>query len=165
MKVVLFCGHRSPFGFHHIEPLLNSRFDVAGVILATPQCWQIFTGALSGISERPASATIKYTVIRTLLVDHPVQALTRKLLRRYMIRSGITANERDRQNHHIQPVQDIDRFLKAKRVPGFYFDDVNNNNNDCMALIRSLNADLLMCAAYPQIFKLPLLKATRFGGC
>ena len=161
MKIVLFCGHRSPFGSHHIEPLLNSRFDVVGVILATPHRWQKFRVAVSGLPERPTDSTIRYKLIRKLLVGHLSRDLTRRILAWFMDHSGIIGNKRHRQNRKIQPISDIDRFLKAKRVPTFYFDDVNSDS--CVRHIRSLNVDLLMCAAYPQIFKLPLLTVTRLG--
>ena len=50
MKVIFFCGHRSPYGRAHLKPILKSKFEILSFILATEERWAYFRSALSGKS-------------------------------------------------------------------------------------------------------------------
>ena len=52
-KTIFFCGHESPYGYSHLEPLLTSQvLDVSEVVLASYERWNEFVSRLSGKTLR-----------------------------------------------------------------------------------------------------------------
>ena len=50
MKLLFLCGHKSPYGLSHLKPLLNSKFDIVAVVIATDDRWRLFHDSLGGKS-------------------------------------------------------------------------------------------------------------------
>ena len=51
LKIIFFCGERSPWGVAHLRPLLaHPQLQTVAVIFATPARWETFRTALSGPS-------------------------------------------------------------------------------------------------------------------
>ncbi len=102
MRVIFFCGHKSPYGRAHLEPLLQSKFNVVAVILATDKRWNIFSKKLLGgnyylrkgsIIERLKrqikkllKQLIPYYILKKLGIDYKKPIDVEKLLRNYKIR-------------------------------------------------------------------------------
>ena len=128
VKVVFFCGERSPWGYAHLEPLLkHSAFEVAAVVLATEQRWNHFRRALSG--EEPPS---RYRRLR------PKQLLARLLGRAPMSNT-----------------QKVRNLLSGREIPVLWCDDANAS--EALNRFQRVDAELLFSAAYPQIFRPPTL--------
>lgn len=133
-RILFFCGERSPWGRAHIEPLLaDPSIEVAGFVVATDERWATFGRALSGPT--------------------PPQGLLRGL------RTRLEAHTRQRTER--ARVEVLRRDMKARGVPFIECHDANSET--ALERFRALRPDLLFSAAYPQIFKKPLLSLASRG--
>jgi len=136
IRVLFFCGERSPYGFAHLHPLLmEKRFTVTGVVFATEERWERFRQALSGrLPENPSLFQKGFRFVK-------------QVAKRVLGRSGNTAAAISLCRDH--------------NVPFFFIHDVNSQES--LELFSKLYPQLILCAAYPQIFKRPLLNLAPLG--
>jgi methionyl-tRNA formyltransferase len=145
-RVVFFCGHHSPFGAAHLLPILESRFEVVAVVLASERRWEQFGNQLRG--KEP-------------LRDHPDPPLSRLVGQASNWLRHPLATLRER----VVPVRDEEppalALLRQRRVEVLTVDDANAETS--LARLRALGADLFLAAAYPQIFSAALLDIPPLG--
>jgi methionyl-tRNA formyltransferase len=139
MKVAFFCGHLSRYGLAHLEPVLQN-FDVQVVVAATDQRWAYFRERLSGESFQYSSPWAK--------AGNAVRGLARDL------RSRAT-------NRHPKDVS-FESICRRYQVPIWWIDDVNDHTF-VERMVKS-KTDLIISAAYPQIFSAGLLGSAPQGG-
>jgi len=122
LRTVFYCGHESPYGLAHLEPLLRSEIlHVEAVILASYDRWRQFQSKLSGI---PAATSLRED-----------WAFRRRSL-------AVQKKIRDLTPASVRIVFDV---------------------NDSEEVTHALQYDLVVCAAYPQIFSPALLSAPKQG--
>src|SRR4030095_19468 len=82
LRTVFYCGHESPYGVAHLEPLLQSEiFHVEAVILASYDRWKQFQTKLSGI---PTATSLREDWAfrrRSKLIQKRIRALSRANVR------------------------------------------------------------------------------------
>lgn len=145
-KVVFFCGHESPYGFAHLAPILQEqRFRVMAVVIATEARWDHFRQALTGSPRPRASAW-----------SRRLKRLARNVSYRY-----VASAVRDRIAALHPGPSSTERLLGLCKVPVWPEFDVNAPA--FLERLRTSEPDLLVCAAYPQIFQRPLLEAAKHG--
>jgi methionyl-tRNA formyltransferase len=152
MKLIFFCGHRSPYGLAHLKPILESNFEVIALVLATDERWMHFRSALSGkpieffkqhVQKFGPKDAVKHIVAglpgdfdlkkRALKSIHPDHYLEKEIVQHLKKHSGILKYE------------------------------FNINSDAFLTWVYSLEPDLIISAAYPQIFKKPLLQTPLIG--
>lgn len=131
MKVIFFCGDGSRYGMAHLEPMLASDFDVVAVVFATPARWAIFRRALSGK---------KYIDLKHRTFVQILKRIIPALKHRWQSRKAR---------------RDVLRMIASYNVPLWIEHDVNSDA--FIEKARKLDPDLVISAAYPQIFKKGLL--------
>ncbi|MEM8485834.1 MAG: formyltransferase family protein [Bacteroidota bacterium] len=131
MRVIFFCGDGSRYGMAHLEPMLASDFEVVAVVFGTPARWATFRRALSGKKH----VDLKHRSFFQLL-----KRIGPALMHRWRSR-------RERR--------DVLNMVARYNVPLWTEDDVNSEA--FIAKAKKLAPDLVISAAYPQIFKQPLL--------
>lgn len=137
ISILFFCGHESPYGLAHLDPLIHSRFELISVVMATQERWSIFRHLLSGEKHMP-------TDIR----PGPLQ-WTKRFVRwgvRSMVR-GFRGSDPLRKK--------VEKHLRKANVPYWNIFDVNENQ--FLNEVKSLNPELIVSAAYPQIFSKDLV--------
>jgi len=140
IKVVFFCGHKSPYGLSHLKPLLHSKFDVIAVILATDKRWSIFHEKLLGKNYYPQ----KGSIIEQL--KQRIKEVIKKWIPSCILRKLKTGYEK--------PVN-VKKLLKNYKIPVYHEDDINSF--EFIQKIRNTKPDLILCTAYPQIFSKELI--------
>ena len=127
LKILFFCGERSPWGIAHLGPLLShSQLKIVCVIFATDQRWCQFYRALTGKTPaKPNLITQIKNAIKFLL------------------------------GRSISNLQTAQKQLIEKNIPYFVCQDVNSLQ--ALTHFKTYEADQILSAAYPQIFKQALL--------
>jgi methionyl-tRNA formyltransferase len=141
IKILFFCGHKSPYGLAHLEPLLQSDFDVIAVVLATDKRWNIFREILLGKNYYSTS-------------DFSIRKA--KVLLKKIIPKEILNKLKDEKE-----TISIKKIVNKYKIPIWYIDNVN-----CKEFIqkaRNNNIDLIISAAYPQIFSKDLISIAPYG--
>jgi methionyl-tRNA formyltransferase len=152
MRLVFLCGHHSPYGHAHLEPVLKSKFDLLAIVFATDHRWALFRSALSGkLVESFESLNSK-----RLLKKAGKQILARLPgnfdLKRRAVRSLYPARYPD------------DEILQGVKNSSVTFrNEFDINSKAFVAWVRSQKPDLIFSAAYPQIFKRSLLETPAIG--
>lgn len=136
MKTVFFCGHKSPYGFSHLEPLLNSDLNVTKVVIADNERWSMFRNVLGGKNF------YKQNSLLNKIFDNA------KIIIKKILKSPKTNN-------------DIFDVCKNKNIEIECVNDVNNE--DFIRKISKENFDIFISAAYPQIFSEKLLNVPPLG--
>lgn len=144
MKVVFFCGEQSRFGIGHLMPLLESKFQVCKVIIATPKRWKIFRQALQGE---------KYYVEKDYF-NCNIKSLAKAMLPTKVINLLRTFSS---QNANLN----IKKICDQHNVSLIEVFDVNDAK--FCAKLKKDEYDLFLSAAYPQIFAANLLKIPKEG--
>ena len=134
MKAIFFCGDRSPYGLAHVQPLLDSSFEIIAVVAATDKRWKTFRTALQGDSQDYSHLASRLTFAHRL----------RRVARR--IRQRIFGKGQE-------SVSQLEKMCGDKRI--LHCDDVNSDS--LCTTWSELNPDLVISAAYPQIFSADLL--------
>lgn len=135
MKTIFFCGHKSPYGLAHLKPLLQSNFNIVGVVLATDKIWSVFREKLSGKNYYLySSCKQKIKMIVKKLIPQSVLSKLKKDYERSI---------------------DAENILKEYRVPFWYLDNVNSE--EFIQKVKKMQPDLIISAAYPQIFSRGLI--------
>lgn len=133
LRVLFFCGERSPWGRAHVEPLLgHDGIELVGVALATDERWTTFRRALRG---DPPRRTLRHRAADAIL--------------------GATRHLRGRQTGGL--ASEMESRLHALGVPILRHGDANAP--DALADYRSRAPDVVLSAAYPQIFSDAFLQA------
>ena len=126
MRVIFLCGHKSPYGLAHLEPLLHSDFEIIAVVLATDKRWNIFRDKLSGRHFYPNKGFFPNTY--RLLINIKINSKIKKSI----------------------------NLVKKNKIPIWYEDDVNSTSEFLLKL-KDNKIDLIISAAYPQIFSNELI--------
>lgn len=133
LKTVLFCGHRSPYGIAHLEPIAR-EFDLRAVVVADDARWRQFREKLA-----PA----------VLPCETPLRKLRREL-------GGVLrAPQRARGERVLQA------RLRAAGAPVIVAN--NANDPSLLERLRELGAHVVLSAAYPQIFGEALVRLAPRG--
>lgn len=128
LRVLFFCGERSPWGRAHLEPLLgHDHLELVGVALADDDRWETFRRALTG--EEPRRRTLRH--------------------RAYDAVVGVTRWLRG-QRPPPDPTPAFVARLRARNVRILRHGDANSP--EALADYRRCEPDLVLAAAYPQIF-------------
>lgn len=148
LKAVFFCGHQSRYGLAHLQPLLESPLEILAVVIATEDRWTAFRRQLAGRNEW------RFPPYRDVpQMARSINASVKRLFvyfrRRLLARS-------------LAPSASVEQVTAVHSVPLLRVDDVNAPL--FVDRIRDLSPDLLLCAAYPQIFSTNLL-ATPATAC
>lgn len=145
MKVLFFCGDKSRYGICHLKPLLESSFEIVEVVVATPQRWNVFRDALQGKKYYNISESAKFRfkkIIKKILF----------LVPNYLRGKSFFSNKK-----RIELYQ----RLKNKSVPIHYEYDVNSK--DFIKKVQDIQPDLIISAAYPQIFRKAVIACAKYG--
>jgi len=152
MKVVFLCGHHSPYGRAHLEPIFNSKFEIIALVLATDARWAYFYSILSGkpiqnFKQQNAKFRVKQAVKHILT----------KLPGNFELKRNSLQNKYlDRYSE-----QEIVQLFEKYAVTSKYEFDINSEA--FVAWVRSQEPDLIISAAYPQILKKSLLEIPAIG--
>lgn len=144
MKVVFFCGNQSRYGIGHLIPLLESKLQIAKVIIATPKRWQIFRETLQGKRYYEEKEFFNWNI--KFLAKTILPAKVANLLRSLKSKST-NVNIKSICNQHNVSLTEV-------------FDV--NDATFCEEL-KEEGYDLFISAAYPQIFRANLLKIPNIG--
>ncbi|NJL54646.1 hypothetical protein HC928_05220 [bacterium] len=141
-RVVILCGHESPYGIAHLLPLLESRLRVGAIVIADSERWRKFRQALTGKLH-----------LRSV-------ALTARERFKVWGRGYLPESVLRRLQSAPKPL-DIYRIAADHRIPLWIVNDVNAP--DFVTRLKSLEPDYLISAAYPQIFRTALLNVPKHG--
>jgi len=146
ISAICFCGERSRYGAAHISPVLEA-FDVKAVVLADTERWRTFRKSLHG-RTLPRVSFIKRWQRESrgwfkAVVPEAVVRLIRKDYRR-------------------EPQADHRAAIRRLGVPVRTINDANHSST--LDWVRDVNVDLLISAAYPQIFSSELVSIPKLGG-
>jgi len=134
LSAVFLCGDRSPYGLAHLDAIAES-FDLKALIVADKERWAHFRSVLSGGETYVyQKATVRWSRRLRAFLSWPLELV--------------------RETRHI-------RRLETAGAPIYIFHDANSP--DALHLIKSLNPQVLLSAAYPQIFKKTLLDIALHG--
>jgi methionyl-tRNA formyltransferase len=152
MKTVFLCGHKSPYGRAHLKPILESKFEVLAIVLATNQRWALFRSALSG---KPVQSFESLNSNRGL----------KKTAKHILAWLPGNFDLKRRALHSLYPdrypEREIDQYVKDYGV--IFRSEFDINSETFMAWAKSLKPDLIISAAYPQIFGKTLLEISTVG--
>ena len=138
MKIVFLCGHQSPYGIAHLEPLLKSDLEIVAIVLATNKRWNIFREKLSGKDFYSNKGFIANQFKKLKLI------VFQKLI----------------SNNNKKPIN-MNKLAKKYKIPIWNENDVNSK--EFIQKIRTINTDLIVSAAYPQIFSYELISTPSKG--
>ena len=136
LRTLFLCGHKSPYGLAHLKPVLDSLFDVVAVVLADDARWSLFRESVSG----------KVFVDS----DSPLTKIARTTRRRAT-----------QFLHNARSERRIQKLCLERNVPVWHVFDVNENS--FISSIQNSNIDLIITAAFPQIFSKSLIDIPRCG--
>jgi methionyl-tRNA formyltransferase len=140
LKTIFFCGHKSPYGYAHLKPVLD-EFQVMAVVIATDERWAIFQEKLSGKSHE-----------REGMIGQ-LRELARRNLRRVLLMS------KKMISHQESP--SIKNICAWNRIPLLQAFDVNEAR--FIEEISGYKPALFLSAAYPQIFSKGLISVPERG--
>lgn len=146
MRVIFFCGHKSPYGLVHLEPLVQSKFEIIAIVLATNKRWGFFREKLLGKAYyHSKNSTMKR-------VYQGIKVMIKKIIPEVMVRIL-------KGNH--KKLDEIERISKKYKVPFWYIDDINSQES--IQKFKDSKPDLFFCAAYPQILSKELISIPSRG--
>jgi len=134
LSSVFLCGDRSPYGMAHLAPI-TEYFDVKAIIVADSYRWDYFRKCLSG--GETYCYTSKFKKIYVAIKD-------------FAKKPFVFYRE---QKHN--------RRLNSFGIPLVKLNDVNSR--EAFSLIKGLSPDVLISAAYPQIFSQELINIAPRG--
>ena len=144
MKVVFFCGDQSRYGIGHLMPLLESKFQVSKVIIATPKRWKMFRQALQGEKYYEEKDYFNYNIKSLAKAMLPTKVIN--LLRTLRSPNADLNIKKICNQHNVSLIEVFDV----------------NDAKLCDELKKE-EYDLFISAAYPQIFAANLLKIPKEG--
>lgn len=141
IKTLFFCGHNSPYGRAHLHAILND-FDLLAVIIATDDRWSLFGEALRGKSYYPTKAGSSFlSEVKNFVKKKAPERIVQLIKKDYTKET------------------DVITILRKIKIPLWRVFDVNDTK--FTAKIKTLKPDLIISAAYPQIFSKELLSLPR----
>lgn len=132
LRTLFFCGERSPYGLCHLEPVLEA-FNVSAIVVATKARWDLFREALCGKNYQSIAQETRLVGAYRNLVS-------------WLFPMGGTK----KSNEHYGQGQGIAKALRGRAIPVWPVFDVNDAT--FLEKVRRANPDLILSAAYPQIF-------------
>jgi len=151
MRAIFLCGDESPFGRAHLLPLLEEGFSVQAVVVPTGACSQRFRERLLGGE-----------------VNHPERFRGRVNFRSLL---GQAKASLSRGRMPPNPWSALDATFPRFRIrevcweKGVQFREIEDVNlPQVIQWLAKQRPDLLICAAYPQIFGSRLLEMAHIGG-
>lgn len=140
MKVVFYCGYQSNYGLAHLKPVLHSNFSLGGVVISTNRRWENFIKSISGdiykinpFYRQVLIIILEYSRLRNLLSN--INIVYQKL--------------------------SVIRLSMKYKVPFWFVDNINSEES--IKKIKSIKPDLIISAAFPQIFSNNLLAIPKKG--
>jgi|RifCSP13_3_1023840.scaffolds.fasta_scaffold09621_2 methionyl-tRNA formyltransferase len=142
LRTLFFCGDRSPYGLSHIGPVLDA-FNVDAIVVATEARWNLFKDALAGKKYQTTDREAK-----------PV-GVTRRIANSLFRIVPIQGNDKDGRGTGIA------ESLRGRDIPVWSVFDVNDAA--FLEKVRRANPELILSAAYPQIFSNDLISIPSRG--
>jgi methionyl-tRNA formyltransferase len=141
MRILFLCGHKSAYGLSHFIPLLKTNFKMIAIVLSTDKRWKLFKKKLSGENYYPPSR-----------INKIIKNLSKKIIPEVIIQKF--------NKDYKKPIG-IQKIAKEYRTPIWYMDDVNSK--EFIKRIKGTDVDLIISAAYPQIFSKELISIPTHG--
>jgi methionyl-tRNA formyltransferase len=151
LRVVFFCGDESPYGRAHLLPLSQGVFSLQAVVVPTRACWESFRERLLGGELHSQQPSRGRTSLRSLLARVRVA---------FEGAEGIASPWEAFEEAF--PRSRVAAICKDRGIPVWGITDVNAP--DVVQSLAEQRPDLLLCAAYPQIFGPALLGTAQNGG-
>jgi len=139
------CGHKSPYGLAHLEPLVKSRLNIRAIVLATDNRWSIFREVLGGKSYYPHKNSA--TILLKKIKDRLKRIIPDFILYRIKRDGWQKIN--------------VERIGKKYKIPVWHIDDVNRK--EFIEKVRENKVDLIVSAAYPQVLSGTLIAVPTMG--
>ncbi len=133
LSCVFLCGDRSPYGLAHLESIAE-HFDLKMILVADEKRWIYFREMLSGQTQDRG----KFSALE----------IYRRIKSALFFRKAIAEHKHK-------------TLLKSFNVRVIAFNDVNSDN--AIELIKDVSPQIILSAAYPQIFSKRLLEAAPMG--
>lgn len=134
LRVLFFCGERSPWGRAHLQPLLDhEHVELVGIALPTDERWAAFRRALLGGDPEPR--TLRHRLADVVFA---------------------TARQLRGQRPPPDPVPGFLDRVRGRGIPFLRHHDANSP--EALAAYRATEPDVVLGAAYPQIFADPFLR-------
>ena len=146
LRVLFFCGDKSPYGLSHLIQILKSRFNVVAVVIPTKDRWWYFREALLGKSY--------YKTKSERILMEIVKAIIMRLVPAQIIRLIRKGYKKDKDVN-------IVNILGAHDIPLIRVFDVNGKG--FIRKVKEINPNLILSAAYPQIFSKDLISVPSKG--
>lgn len=140
MKLIFFCGNKSRYGIAHLQPIL-SEFNVVAVVIPTEKRWDIFREALSGKRYDFSKSFLELLFLKIKQYIKYILLLVQKII-------PIV--------HYNYSVRHL---CKKRNIPVIVSHDVNDKQ--FIDYLHKIEPDLIMSAAYPQIFNKELLSVCK----
>lgn len=140
LKTIFFCGHQSRYGLAHLKPVLD-EFNVLAVVIATDERWIIFRKKLSGESYNHLG---KFSKFNKNIITH-----TRKI---WTFTKHIFSLHRS---------SSLDSVCSNRNIPILRIFDINEEA--FIEKMRRYGPELILSAAYPQIFSKKVLSIPERG--
>ena len=142
LRTLFFCGDRSPYGLCHVGPVLGA-FNVEAIVVATEARWNLFRNALIGKNYQTADLGAKLVEV--------TRSIASRLLR-------MIPNQ---GNDNYGQGMGIDEALRERDIPVWSVFDVNDEA--FLEKVRRVKPELILSAAYPQIFSKNLISVPSRG--
>ena len=139
-KIIFFCGHMSPYGLAHLEPILKTILEVEAIVIATDNRWSTFRESLIGKAYYRQNKIIPY--------NHNIYYFLRNLYN-FFVKTTY------------KPLKQVKDITKIFKIPLLTVEDVNQA--DFIEKIKQKNIDYFFSAAYPQIFQKSLIDVPQNG--
>ncbi|MBW4519467.1 MAG: hypothetical protein KME16_07170 [Scytolyngbya sp. HA4215-MV1] len=144
LRTIFFCGHKSPYGLAHLEPILESDLEVIAVVVATDERWQHFWDALGGkIYYQPRSQQRPWNNIKAFIKRKFPPSLL-KLLKK-----------------SLPDIAFVSELTHRYQIPVWQVSDANEAS--FLQQVRAAKPDLILSAAYPQVFSKELISISKKG--
>jgi len=142
LKTLFFCGDQSPYGLSHLDSVLEA-FNVDAVVVAMEARWNLFSEALVGKNYQTTDLMTKLLKIPRRIANRLFQMVPIKV------------------NHHYGHGSGITDVLLRRNIPVWPVFDVNDEA--FLERVRMARPELILSAAYPQIFSKQLLSIPSRG--
>ena len=119
---------------------------MVAIVLATDKRWELFREKLSGKDYFPERGSLKKQL------EQIIKKLAKKLIPEFMIQKLKEDSKKS---------VDIQKIAKEYRIPIWYTDDVNSEG--FAEKIKGIYVNLIISAAYPQIFSKKLISIPTHG--
>ena len=140
LKTIFFCGHQSRYGLAHLKPVLEG-FNVLAVVIATDERWGIFRNRISGESYNTIG---KFSIFMRAIITH-----TNKI--RSFTKNIFSPNRSS----------SLESICSHRHIPVLRIFDINEDA--FIEKMKKYGPDLILSAAYPQIFSKKVLSIPEHG--